>query len=133
MSDVKGLLDSIEDNLKKTLEIVERQRQHIEDLEASQERIIANYELRLEAFENLQHLSAYEGHAKAANLSLADWVRTVITDAVKTKRIPVTDATYNKVVGLATGLSTSISRLCKSKSMENLIIAAIDNQKIEED
>lgn len=99
------------------------------ELEAKIERL----QNLLDSVENLQHLSAYESYATAAGLSLHEWVRRQLDDAIRTKRIPVSDAVYQKVCSLAGGRSTSISRLTKSKSMDLVIINAIDNQKIKED
>ena len=87
----------------------------------------------LDSVENLQHLSVYESHAMAAGLSLHEWVRFQLNASIRTKQIPVSDAVYNKVCSLAGGRSTSISRLTTSRSMDFVIINAIDNQRIKED
>lgn len=124
-------------NINELIEQVQAAFEENVDIHASEkaelEAEIERLQNLLDSVENLQHLSAYESHAMAAGLSLHEWVRRQLDDAIRTKRIPVSDAVYKKICSLAGGRSTSISRLTQSKSMDLLIINAIDNQKIRED
>lgn len=124
-------------NIPELLEQIERAFEESNDIHAAErlelEAEIERLENLLDSTENLQHLSAYELHAMTAGLSLHEWVRHQLKEAIRTKRIPVSDAVYEKVCSLAGGRSTSITRLTKSKSMDFVIINAIDNQRIKED
>lgn len=121
-------------------QILEQARQDITEKLDVQATVIENLNTEIERLqnlldstENLHHLTAYESHAMAAGLSLHEWVRQKLTEAVRYKTIPVSEAVYKKICSLAGGRSTSISRLTNSKSMNLVIINAIDNQKIRED
>ncbi|MCG9134470.1 hypothetical protein J5I95_22625 [Candidatus Poribacteria bacterium] len=130
MSKVIANIDAILEQAREAItEKLDVQATVIETLQLEIERLQG----LLDSTENLQHLIAYESHAMSAGLSLHDWVRQKLQEAVRYKTIPVSESVYKKICSLAGGRSTSIMRLTQSKSMDLVIINAIDNQKIRED
>lgn len=123
---IDKILEQVRENITEKLDA---QETVIEELRSEIERLQG----LLDSTENLQHLTAYESHAMAAGLSLHEWVRQKLTEAIRYNTIPVSEKVYRKICSLAGGRSTSIMRLTQSKSMDFVITNAIDNQKIRED
>lgn len=126
IANIDAILEQTREAITEKLDV---QASVIETLESE----IVRLQGLLDSTENLQHLTAYESHAMSAGLSLHDWVRQKLREAVRYKTIPVSESVYKKICSLAGGRSTSIMRLTQSKSMDLVIINAIDNQKIRED